>query len=105
MVTLRVNKFVRRKHMNLETFHIPAFITITFALTAFMIIPVVAAMAGSKIPEALSATRSDSPDGAACALPPTVELEGNTAELTNGQLPPMDKKAAGNTKTATFAMG
>ena len=90
--------------MNLETFHIPAFVSIIFALTAFLIIPA-AAMAGSKIPEALSAIRSDSPDGAACALPPTVELEGNTAELTNGQLPPMDKKAAGNIKTATFAMG
>ncbi|MCJ7499030.1 hypothetical protein MUP29_02135 [bacterium] len=90
--------------MNMETFHIPAFLTIIFALTAFLIISV-AAMAGSKIPEALSAIRSDSPDGVACALPPTLELEGNTAELTNGRLPAMDKKAAANIKTATFAMG
>lgn len=90
--------------MNIETFHIPAFITIIFAMTTFWVIPV-AAMAGSKTPEASSAIRSESPDGAACALPPTVELEGNTAEPSNGQLPPMDKKETGNIRTATFAMG
>jgi hypothetical protein len=90
--------------MNLETFHIPVFITIIFAMTTFLVVPV-AALAGSKIREASSAIRSESPDGAACSLPPTVELEGKAAEPGNGQLPPMDKKETGNIKTASFAMG
>ena len=90
--------------MNVETLHIPAFVTIIFALTSFLVIPA-AAMSGSKIPETLSSIRSDSPDGAACALPPTVELEGKTEELTENRLPLMGERAAGNIKTATFAMG
>ena len=90
--------------MNIETFQLPAFVTIILALSSMVVIPVTA-MALSKIPVAVSAKISDAPDGAACALPPTVELEGKSAELTNGQLPFMDKKAAGNIKTATFAMG
>ncbi|MCJ7500485.1 hypothetical protein MUP29_09530 [bacterium] len=90
--------------MNIETFQIPTFVTIILALSSMVVIPVTA-MALSKIPVGISGKTPDAPDGAACALPPTLELEGNTAELTNGRLPAMDKKAAGNIKTATFAMG
>ncbi|MDF1524834.1 MAG: hypothetical protein RRA15_02555 [bacterium] len=90
--------------MNIETFQIPTFLTVILALSSMLVIPV-AAMALSKIPLGISAKTSDAPDGAACALPFTVELEGKTAEPGNGQLPPMDKKATGNIKTGTFAMG
>jgi len=90
--------------MNFETLQIPAFVTIILALSSLIVIPVTA-MAMSKLPVTVSAKSSDAPDGAACDLPPTVELKGKTAELTDGQLPPMDKRATGNIKTATFAMG
>ena len=90
--------------MNLETFQLPAFVTIILALSSMIVIPATA-MALSKLPVAVSAKNSDAPDGAVCALPPTVELEGKTAELTDGQLPPLDKRTTGNIKTATFAMG
>jgi hypothetical protein len=90
--------------MDIETFHIPSFVAIILALSSMIVIPVTA-MALSKIPVAVFAKTSDAPDGAVCALPPTVELEGKTAELTDGQLPPLDKKTTGNIKTATFAMG
>ena len=90
--------------MDIETFHIPSFVAIILALSSMIVIPMTA-MALSKIPVAVFAKTSDAPDGTACALPPTVELEGKTAELTDGQLPPLDKKTTGNIKTATFAMG
>ena len=90
--------------MNIETFQLPAFVTIILALSSMIVIPLTA-MALSKIPVPVSAKTSDAPDGAACALPPTVELEEKTAELTDGQLPPLDKRTTGNIKTATFAMG
>ena len=90
--------------MNLETLQIPAFVTIILALSSLIVIPVTA-MAMSKLPVTVSAKSSDSPDGAACDLPSAVELKGKTSELSDGQVPPMDKRATGNIKTATFAMG
>ena len=90
--------------MNLEMFQIPAFVAIIVALGSMLVFPVTA-MALSKIPVEVSAKSSDAPDGAACELPPMVELKGETAELTDGQLPPIDKRTTGDIKTATFAMG
>ena len=90
--------------MSIDAFQLPAFVTIILALSSMVVIPVTA-MALSKTPVAVSEKISDAPDGAACSLPPTVELEGKNAEPSNGQLPPMDIRAAGNIKTATFAMG
>ena len=90
--------------MNLEMFQIQAFVAIIVALGSMLVLPVTA-MALSKIPVEISAKSSDAPDGTACDLPPTVELKGKTAEPTDGQQPPVDKRATGNIKTATFAMG
>ena len=90
--------------MNLETLQIPAFVTIFLTLSSLIVIPVTA-LAMSKLPVTVSAKSSDASEEAACDLPPAVELKGKTAELTDGQLPPMDKRATGNIKTATFAMG
>jgi hypothetical protein len=104
MITFRSHKYSRRNCMNLETLQIQAFVTIILALTSLIVIPVTA-MAMSKLPVTVLAKSSGSLDGTACDLPPTVQIEGKTAESTDGQQPPMDKRATGNIKTATFAMG
>jgi hypothetical protein len=104
MITFKPYKTARRNRMNLEMLQIPAFVTIILALSSLIVIPATA-MALSKIPVEVSAKSSDALDGAACGLPPVVELEGKAAQLTDGQLPPIDKRTTGDIKTATFAMG
>jgi hypothetical protein len=90
--------------MNIESFNIPAFITIILALSSLIVIPQ-AAMAGSKNSVAIPAKSSDSPEGAACDLPPIQELEGKGAELSDSGLSLLDKRVPEKFKTATFAMG
>ena len=90
--------------MNLETFQIPAFITVILALSSLIVIPV-AAVALSKLPVMAFAKDSGSPEGAACNLPPTVELPGKTSGVKDDGLPTIDKRKTGDIRTATFAMG
>jgi hypothetical protein len=48
---------------------------------------------------------SDSSEGAACDLPPTLEIDGTSDSSQHSGLPLMDQRAVEKFKTATFAMG
>jgi hypothetical protein len=90
--------------MNLDTLLIQAFLTIILALTSLIVLPVTALMALEN-PVAALAKDSDGPEGAACDLPPTVEIVGKDAVLPGSEMPSIDKRAVEKFKTATFAMG
>lgn len=90
--------------MTLETLQIPALVATVLALISLIAIPA-AAMALSKITDTDAAKNSDSPLGAACDLPPTLEIEGTADSTDLSALPLMDKRTVDKFKTATFAMG
>jgi len=90
--------------MNLEALQIPAFITIILTLTSLIVMPIVV-MAESKDPLPVSDKSSDVPEGSACDLPPTVDIEGKNAVPPGSELPSIDNRATDNFRTATFAMG
>ena len=90
--------------MNLETLQIPALVATVLALISLIAIPA-AAMALSKIPDTDAAKNSDPSVGAACDLPPTLEIEGTADSTDLSALPLMDKRTVDKFKTATFAMG
>ncbi len=90
--------------MTLETLQIPALVATVLALISLIAIPA-AAMALSKIPDTDAEGSSGPSGGAACDLPPTLEIE-RTADSTGLSAPPlMDKRTVDKFKTATFAMG
>ena len=90
--------------MTLETLQIPALVATVLTLISLIAIPAVA-MALSKIPDTDAAKNSDSPVGATCDLPPTLEIEGTEDGTDLSSLPLMDKRTVEKFKTATFAMG
>jgi hypothetical protein len=90
--------------MNLESFPMAVFVTALVFTTIFISLPLVAT-AMSRISLETPVKSSDTSGGAACDLPPSVELEGKEKRPTAGELPAMDKKRAKEFKTATFAMG
>jgi hypothetical protein len=104
MITFKTHRSGRRNIMNLETIQIPAFVAVIFAVTTFLLVPT-AAMAMSKLPVGASEKKADSTDGAACELPPFVDIEGHEGEAAQRGLPPLDKEVTEKYKTATFAMG
>lgn len=90
--------------MNVDTLQIPALITIILALTSLVILPVTS-MAMSRTPAKAEIKGSDSSDGSACDLPPSLELETTADKNQSDGQPFMDTRAAEKFKTATFAMG
>ena len=90
--------------MNLETIQIPAFITMLFTIAALFVVPL-KALALSRIAAPVLAKSSESKDGAACDLPPTVQVDSTVDSRRNDGAPPMDQRAVEKYKTATFAMG
>ena len=90
--------------MNIGTIQIPAFLTALLAAAVLVIVPMTA-MAMSRLPNGISAGKADPGDGAACDLPPTVQLEGRSDKDPAFKEPSLDSKVTENTQTATFAMG
>ena len=90
--------------MNLEILQIPAFVTVFLALISLVLIPA-STMAMSRLPADASQRNGDTVDGAACDLPPLVEVEGDGNSSTADGAPPLDREAAKDYLTATFAMG
>ena len=90
--------------MNVDALQIPSCITIIVALISLLVLPATS-LAMSKTPAKAGVKGSDSSDGAACDLPPTLE-PGTAADRAQGEGPPLlDTRAAEKLKTATFAMG
>ena len=90
--------------MDLESIQIPVLTAAIIALATLVLLPT-AALAMSRLPTQASAKSSDASDGAACDLPPYVEIEEREDKTFSDGLPPLDKEVAGEYKTATFAMG
>ena len=90
--------------MNLESVHFLTLATAVMALTAFILVPA-AAMAMSKVPAGTATKITDSPDGAACDLPPYVEIDESKNSSSVVGTPPIDRQVAEKYSTATFAMG
>ena len=90
--------------MNLESIQILFFTTVIFALATLILLPT-AALALSRLPTEASAKSSDAGDGAACDLPPYVEIEEREDKTYSDGLPPLDRENTRDYKTATFAMG
>ena len=90
--------------MNMDTFQIPAFITVVLALISLIILPTTS-LALSRTPAKAAVKGSDSSDGVACDLPPSVEIDESDNSLQDTGPPSMDTRVLEKYSTATFAMG
>jgi hypothetical protein len=90
--------------MNLEMLQIPVFAAVLFALASLIVMPVTSmALSGSL--EADIVKTSDSSEGTACDLPPTLEISSTADSRQDSGLPLLDQRAVEKFRTATFAMG
>ena len=90
--------------MNMEAVSFLVLMTMVLTLISLSLIPVTA-MAMSRTPQDAVSNEADSAGGAACSLPPDVEVSGDGDANTAYGPPPLDKEVSDVIKTATFAMG
>ena len=90
--------------MNLESIQFLTLAAGVIALTAFLMVPA-ATMAMSKVPAGTATKSTNSSEGAACDLPPYVEIDESKTNSPMRGTPPLDRQVTENYSTATFAMG
>jgi hypothetical protein len=59
----------------------------------------------SRAPSKTPAETENLPGGAACELPPDIEISGAASGGLNAGLLPLDRQTSENQETATFALG